>query len=298
MRLLNPDDLHVVACRPALPKDTPDVMALTSQIWDGHDYVPHAWQEWLDDPQGILAVAEYAGRVVGLAKLSSYGDDQWWLQGLRVDPEYQGRGIASRLHHYILDYWERRCGGALRLATSSARLPVHHLCEQTGFRKVGEYNSYVAPALNEPVEALTPISEGEAGEAFQVIRHSEVFMLENGLINLFWQWGELNIQHLVDGAREERLCWWNPSSGEKGALMFGTDEEDGEALFFLQLTGCAMSDLPSLLMDFRRLAAQRGCSQAAWMAPATDGVREALDSAGFVQDWDHSLYLYEKRLGA
>jgi GNAT superfamily N-acetyltransferase len=126
-------DLFVVVCRPALPKDTADVMALTREIWNGNDYIPYVWAEWLADPEGLLAVAEYGGRVVGLAHLSSKGSGEWWLQGLRVHPALQGRGIASRLHGYILDTWQRNPGKVLRLATSSARLPVHHLCQRTGF---------------------------------------------------------------------------------------------------------------------------------------------------------------------
>jgi len=66
-----PSELFRVVCRPALPKDTAGALALTSRIWDGHDYVPYLWQEWLDDQQGMLAVAEYAGRVVGIARMSS-----------------------------------------------------------------------------------------------------------------------------------------------------------------------------------------------------------------------------------
>jgi GNAT superfamily N-acetyltransferase len=295
MLFSRPEDLHVLVCRPALPKDTAEVMALTSRIWDGHDYVPQYWQEWLDDPLGLLAVAEYGGRVVGLAKLSRYGDDQWWLQGLRVDPEFQGRGIASRLHHYILEHWERHLGGVLRLATSSARLPVHHLCDQTGVRKVGEYLSYVAPALDGPAGAFTRMAEGEAGQALDLIRRSELFWLGNGLVDLSWQWGELKEQHLVEAVREGRALWWAAPAGESGALLVDVDDEDGQAELFLRVASCSQSDLHAILMDFRRLAAQRGCSRAAWMAPAGDGIRLALDSAGFVRDWDHSLYLYEKR---
>jgi hypothetical protein len=32
-----------IVCRPALPKDTPDVMELTRTIWEGEDYVPKVW---------------------------------------------------------------------------------------------------------------------------------------------------------------------------------------------------------------------------------------------------------------
>ncbi len=38
-------DLYRFVCRPALPKDPPDVMELTRNIWEGDDYVPHVTDE-------------------------------------------------------------------------------------------------------------------------------------------------------------------------------------------------------------------------------------------------------------
>jgi GNAT superfamily N-acetyltransferase len=134
---LRKSDLYRVTCRPALPRDTAEVMELTRTIWGGHDYVPFVWAEWLADPQGLLAAAEYGGRVVGVGKLSLLSADEWWLQGLRVHPEFQGRGIASRLHDYMLAYWQRNRGAVLRLATarkSSSTCAAHRLPQSASFR--------------------------------------------------------------------------------------------------------------------------------------------------------------------
>ena len=40
----------VVVCRPALPRDTADVLEFSKFIWNGHDYVKYVWDEWLNDP--------------------------------------------------------------------------------------------------------------------------------------------------------------------------------------------------------------------------------------------------------
>src|SRR5512133_3688147 len=67
-----------VTCRTARASDTDDVMELTSTIWDGGDYVPQVWAEWLLDQHGRLVVAEYEGKVVGLGKLTRLSDQDWW----------------------------------------------------------------------------------------------------------------------------------------------------------------------------------------------------------------------------
>jgi hypothetical protein len=65
-----------VICRPALPKDTGAVLEFTRHIWEGEDYIPEVWSEWLADHQGLLATAEYSGSVAGLCKLSQLDLDQ------------------------------------------------------------------------------------------------------------------------------------------------------------------------------------------------------------------------------
>ncbi len=291
-----PSDLYAVACRPALPKDTADVMAFTSRIWEGHDYVPQYWQTWLEDPNGLMAVAEYAGHVVGMSKISWVDGDQWWLQGLRVDPDHQGTGIASHLHRYMLEYWERDCQGVLRLATSSARLPVHHLCERTGFHKVGEYLSYAAPALEPGPGSFSTLHPDDSESALEFIRRSELFDLSFRLIDLGWQWIEPGAAQLAVAAREERVLWWKAGGVKRGLLVIDRDDDEDGSRQYIQLAGGDVDPLPEMLLDLRRLAGGEGSSRVAWMAPNREALKGALSQAGFTLDWDHSLYLYEKRL--
>lgn len=299
MALLQSSDLYTVVCRPALPRDTSDVMALTSQIWEGHDYVPHYWQTWLEDPNGLLAVAEYAGHVVGLGKLSQVGDHEWWMQGLRVDPEHQGKGIASHMHHYQLDYWERNYGGVLRLATSSARLPVHHLCERTGFVKVGEYLSYIAPALESNSGGFPPVKMEEVQAALDFVRRSEIFRLSPGLVALDWVWCEPVADHFVAAIQRGEAHWWRAGEKNRGLTIAGIEEEDGDSkTLYIQLAGGELYTLPEMMVEFRGLAGSQGFNLVNWLAPNHEGVIDALTQAGFTRDWEHVLYVYEKRLPA
>ncbi len=291
-----PGDLFVVVCRPALPKDSADVLAMTSRIWEGHDYVPHYWQEWLEDPYGLLIVAEYAGRVVGIVRITCMGGGEWWLQGLRVDPDYQGWGIASRLHDYVLDYWQRNLGGVLRLATSSARLPVHHLCERTGFRRVAEYLSYTAAALDGSPVGLAPLGETQSSLALDFVKTSQLYELCFGYIDLSWEWSEPKAAHMLEAARSGHAHWWRSEGWEEGLLVTGVDDDEDGDYLFVKLLGGRLSALLGTLLDARRLAGSLGYRKIAWMAPNWEEIQEALHKAEYTVDWEHKLYLYEKRL--
>jgi GNAT superfamily N-acetyltransferase len=289
-------DLYVVVCRPALPMDTQDVMELTKNIWDGNDYVPYVWQEWLTDPDSFLAVAEYGGHVVGLVDLAWKGDGEWWLQGLRVHPVFQGQGIASRLHHYILDAWQSTRGGVLRLATSSKRLPVHHLCQRTGFSRRGEYRVYFAPSIRGEKAPFQLLRPDEAAWAVDYAQRSPLFALCNRLIYQDWYWGELTTGRFEAIIQREQAFWWLAEDGDVSGLLciaIDEDEEEGRRPS-IQLLACREADLPDLLMDYRRLAGEMGFERAEWMAPEKEAILTVLNGAGYESDWENSLLLFEK----
>lgn len=283
-----------VRCRAAREEDTADVLELTSTIWDGGDYVPHVWPEWLADPHGLLAVAEYRGRVIGLSKLSQITPKDWWLQGLRVHPEFQGRGVAARLHDYVLDHWQRHGDGLMRLATSALRVQVHHLCERTGFSKVGEYASYSAPALPELPDHLQRL-EQSALEPLDFVLGSPLFDLGYGLMDLGWEWCAPDEERLASAIADGRAWWWVGAGMQARLLLVtGLDDEEGGIFPVLQLVAGALQGLPAALVDYRRLAAQQGYPKAAWVAPCQPAIQGALEQAGFASDWENSLYIFEK----
>ena len=290
-------DLYVVVCRPALPMDTQDVMDLTKGIWDGHDYVPYVWHDWLSDPNGLLAVAEYGGHVVGLVDLAWMGGNEWWLQGLRVHPGFQGQGIASHLHDYILNAWQSAHGGVLRLATSSARLPVHHMCQRSGFVRRGEYRAFWAASLSDKKALFRIMRLDEAASAVDYIRRSPLFALTNKLMYLEWDWAELTVERMEDVILREQAYWWIPEGKEiSGLLCLAIDEDDEEGQHpYLQVLACSERYLPGLLMDYRRLAGEMSFERVEWMAPEKETILAVLNSAGFETDWENSLYLFEKQ---
>jgi len=284
-----------VLCRPAREADTADMLELTSTIWDGNDYVPHLWAEWLADPNGLLVVAELQGRVIGLSKLSQIGADEWWLQGLRVHPEYQGRGVAARLHDYVLKYWQLHGNGVMRLATSAQRVQVHHLCGRSGFTKVGEYASYSAPVLPEVADRFHLVEAQQAQVALDFVLGSELFTLSHGLMDLGWEWCRPDAARLAAATQEGRAWWWQSAeSAARLLLVTGLDDDENGIFLVLQLVAGAPGELPACLGDYRRLTARLGYPKAAWVAPCQPAILAALEQAGFQRDWDNNLYIFEK----
>jgi GNAT superfamily N-acetyltransferase len=288
-----------VLIRPSIARDKADVLEFTKFIWEGHDYIAYVWDDWYMDPHGILAVAEYGGVAVGMGKVARVSKDQWWLEGLRVDPKYQGLKIGTQLHIYLQDWWEQHGGGTLRLMTSWERVEVHHLCERFGWTKVGEVKEHMAPSLDEETAAFAPVQPPELDEALRfALSHLDH---SHGLADLGWQEGAVDAEILHDQCARGDLFWWQPGGahpsglGPSGLVGVWPDEEDGEPLLGIAFMACDVPSLAAMLLDVRRLAARGGIANVTWHAPARDDVEATLRLSGFISRWDGSAYIYEKK---
>ncbi len=282
----------VIVCRPAQAKDTEAVMELSSHIWEGGDYLPYVWEEWLADPEGLLGVAEIHGRVAGVFKLTRFQDDEWWMEGLRVHPDFQGQGVASHIHNYVVDTWRKIGKGVIRLVTASFNIKVHHMCEQGGFRRMVEVIPYRAESLPEKTESFNLLTKEDAGQALELAESSEMFNLASRMVNLGWVYGDLQLKHIQATIDKGRAWWWRCRSG---ILTTSEEEEDGELSPWVQLLACPLSSLEEMLTDYRRLMSASGYKHAYWMAPNHPEVISTAEKAGFAQSWDISFYIYELR---
>lgn len=282
----------VVVCRPALPMDTPQVLELSSHIWEGHDYLPYVWQDWLADPDGLLCVAEFGSRIAGVGKLTRISVSQWWLEGLRVHPDFEGHGVASHIHDYLLDYWLKHGSGFVRLTTSSERVKVHAMSAHRGFVKLDEYSVYRAALLDEPVESFTPILLEEIPQALEFIRQSPALPLLNGLMGFGWRWAEPNADGFKKPVHEGNAWWWR---GRQGLLAYWEDDDEDRKYPVLHLAACSLEAMPELLLDFRRLAAGRGYDHVEWIFPLNATLLAIVEKAGFERWWDEGLFLFEKK---
>lgn len=284
-------DPQAVVIRPARPADRDEVLAFCARVWDGDDYIPYIWDQWIADPKGQMFVAELAGRAVGLARLTWLAPGQWWLEGLRIDPDLHDRHLGSLMNDFINRHWDETGDGVVRLQTTSTRPKVHHMCERGGFSRVLELTVYTAPALDEPVPDLVPVAAGQIEAAIAVARSSPSLALTLGLQDVGWKYVPPDAAHLLPIIEKGWAFWWR---GDRGLLALWDDEDKGDRYLLVGVLACALEDIPALLMDYRRMAQVLGFESATWFAPMRDDLLLLLEQAGFMRDWDQSAYVYER----
>jgi hypothetical protein len=242
---------------------------------------------WLEDPQGILLAAEFAGQCVGTAKVTLSAPGQWWLEGFRVDPNFQDRKIGSQLDAACNEWWDKHGDGVLRLMTNSKRVKVHHLSESRGFKWLGEVLYFEAEPLTEPADAFTPLAPEDAEEAVAFCQR----LAPSQLLGMGWKFAAPNPISMRAAADEGLAFWWR---GREGFLSAWTDDDERGNRLTVGFEACAVESRVEMLADFRRLASARGMIVAGWMNVVNEETSGVLEQAGYARKWEDSGYLYER----
>lgn len=89
-----------VEIRPATSSDVEDVVAFTGDTWDGGDYLPRVFEDWVesDDEEQRTFVADIDGEAVGVVQFTLVSQYEAWSQGMRVAPHARGRGVGKALN--------------------------------------------------------------------------------------------------------------------------------------------------------------------------------------------------------
>jgi GNAT superfamily N-acetyltransferase len=83
--------------------DYEDILDISKNVWDGSDYLPEVFHQWVDDEGYLLgAVDMERNKVIGVAKFTILHDRSGWLEGLRVHKDYRGRKIARLISERML----------------------------------------------------------------------------------------------------------------------------------------------------------------------------------------------------
>jgi GNAT superfamily N-acetyltransferase len=242
-------DLRV---RLALPEDRERILAISAKIWAGQDYIPHVLDRWLSE--GGLFVAELSGKVVGFAKNTELSPGEIWLEGLRVDPEHQRKGVAKALARAQLEAALAKKPHSVRLATVEENLASLHIAQELGFREIARF-SYLEADVVEP-KSLPQAEKPESKEAWDFLQHSSAFSEARGLVGLGWRFRTLTFDFLTELCNEGNV--FAPGKDLSALLIVFPDPYTPEEILALAFLDGEELALEKLLHLAHGLAVKRG----------------------------------------
>ncbi len=270
--------------RPMRAADRERVMEICRDVWDGHDYLPRVFDEWLADAGAAFQAAEVDGVVVGLQRLRPYAQGLVWYEGLRVSSTHRRQGLARvMLDSAIIGAKEQRFR-EMRLATGNP--DAVPLFESHGFRRLVDARWWRGHRLEGGEPARMP-DPSEARKVWPAVEKSPGIDLYHGVS------ADFNGARDVDAAELERLARIGMLRvGPGGRAIAAIREPWGNNLAVALVAGRGGA-LRELLMALRFEADADGLDHVTITLPRDHPAAEDLSASGYdLANDDDSAYIY------
>ena len=277
-----------ILIREAHAGDKPAIVELTRHIWDGDDYLPRVFDDWLAATAGEFYVMELDGRLAGVGRVQVTDEGDAWLEGCRVHPELSGQGLASVLFAYQMHVVRRLGCRVARFTTAAQNGPVQHLASSTGFEKITDSNLFEGDPAGE--FTATILGQAERDAAWDMIQSSDWWQATDGMKCESWKWATITPRRFEEWL-EAGLVWGWMEQGRLAGVMVVTENRLGDEATCGLITGSEAA-LAGLVGALRGWAVGRCEHVEAIIPQALSPIQEAMTAAGFrfVNDLQQSLF--------
>jgi GNAT superfamily N-acetyltransferase len=295
-----------ITLRPAQPHDKAAITALAAKIWEGEDYLHHNFDNWVAQERGRFVVAYAGDTLIGCNKLTELRPGEWWMEGLRVDPDWRGKGVARLLHENIMRIADEiaaaeKLTGNVRLATESRNYAVHKLALDTGFSHASSYllhRADIAPVVDSEPFPFIPVQPSEKPLVEEWFDRSAYFAACQGLFEDSWKWYEIR-PRLDELLQNGRIFWWrkeneNANWHANGLIIIHHRDPQTMVLNYLDTPDGQWAEL---MDDVRLLGRTYNVTQIKSKPLATDEIRHARPNITWEIDYDLEMWVFQRPIG-
>jgi N-acetylglutamate synthase-like GNAT family acetyltransferase len=201
--------------------DREDIQEIARHTWGGYDYLPYSFDHWMSDSDSHTACIEQDGHVVALANLRIIEDGRTgWMEGLRVHPDYRGRGLASTLTDHVVKTGQKIGVERLRYTTATTNVESLHLADKIGMERRFDLAVYWH---SDPTEIKwshhdKDVKEAGPKELHSLLKQSQ--MVSGNVIVYDWKAIDASAQELTGLADISKL-WTQVEGGNITSFSLG-----------------------------------------------------------------------------
>jgi N-acetylglutamate synthase-like GNAT family acetyltransferase len=209
--------------------DRDDVVEISRHIWEGNDYLPSVFEEWLKDSCRYFYGVEVAGHVVAVGSMRLIENGRTgWMEGLRVHPDHRGRGYANVLTKTLVRKAERLDIQRLRYTTGARNLASIKLAKTAGLAKIMEMAVFWHPSPRPLLRAENhpPIRKSSSKQAYDLLEASPS-IVPKGILVFDWKALDVTHENLEQIGKTHELCVAKKKK-KACSLSFGCVRREGE----------------------------------------------------------------------
>ncbi len=268
-----------IELREATHDDYDAVVAFTENTWSDReftDYIPRIYHDWIDGDDRYTVVADAGDEIAGIAQSVMLSEWEAWGQGMRVNPDYRGQGVANRMTNELFDWAREQGATTLRNMVFSWNIGGLGQSRAIGYDPITEFR-WVSPEPDADANpAMTVTDDPDA--AWGYWSKSDARSHLRGLVLDFeesWALSELTRTDLERSAKNGELLVVQEGGTRGFATVLREEErtnEDGEPELWVEYAISAWADADaarSLFGAMARDAAARGADRIRTLIPET-----------------------------
>ncbi|MGQ9603601.1 MAG: GNAT family N-acetyltransferase [bacterium] len=279
--------------RDARPEDKESVIAFCSRTWrDYGDFIPRVWDRWIAEKTGRLIVAEAEGQPVGIAKITDFTHGEIWLEGLRVDPRWRKKGVATAITAEILNTIKKLKPRSVRYCTAASNKISRRIGNKSGFVIAARFRYYWRRSRSGSIFGEYA-SANDLDLILEFVKSSRFCRLSNGLISEGWIFREVK-EGLIKKYIDQRRVVVVYKNGEVSGVGIYPDEVNEQTLTLGFVDGRSENTILRLSRNCPRLAHDLGLKYCSASVP-TRHFSRLLEKRGYHRSSSVSQVVMELR---
>lgn len=220
--------------RRATKSDKEEVLRFCVNTFEWGDYIDQVWDLWYSDQAGLLLVAEEEECSLHNKKKSSViavshvslcpNKNHIWLEGIRVNPNYRRRSVATQLINKMVAYGQEKGAREASAMVTSNNFASQLMMQTNAFTVISKWSYYTIDKIPKRVDKVRARSKVAALKDTEMIcdylKQSEIYKSSGQRYFNSWRWYLLDLYSntLADLVKNEKV------------LVIGNDPIEGMAI--------------------------------------------------------------------
>jgi ribosomal protein S18 acetylase RimI-like enzyme len=196
----------------AKKSDKEDVLKFCVNTFDWGDYIDQVWDLWFSESNGALIVAENEirhtkGSVIAVSHVSLCPNRKnIWLEGIRVNPDYRRRSIATELLSKMLSYGKLQGAKEASAIVGINNLPSQLMMENNGFNVISKWNYYSTDKAQEfEKDNVRTAAFSDIKKVWDYLKQSQIYKSSGKRYVNSWRWYSFDSETLSSIIKDGKL---------------------------------------------------------------------------------------------
>ena len=196
----------------AKKSDKEQILKFCINTFDWGDYIDQVWDLWFSESNGALIVAENGtndnkGSAIAFSHVSLCPNRRnIWIEGIRVNPDYRRRSIATDLLRKMLSYGKLQGAKEASAIVGVNNLPSQLMMKKNGFDVISKwsyYNIYKAQELGKVNARIATFNDIK--KVWEYLDQSQIYKSCGKRYVNSWRWYSFDSKALSNIIKYEKL---------------------------------------------------------------------------------------------